>query len=118
MVDCTQCGLCTSACPVVSLVGMKEFAGPMAYVALATRALDPRDEGARAYTMVDNGIFQCTSCLRCGDVCPQGIYPFEDAIEPLMRIAVTEKAYRMSRHYTAFKEALLESGDVNPLVLM
>ncbi len=68
--------------------------------------------------MVDNGIFQCTSCLRCGDVCPQGIYPFEDAIEPLMRIAVTEKAYRMSRHYTAFKEALLESGDVNPLVLM
>ena len=60
LMDCIECGLCTSACPAVSMVGLKEFAGPAAYVKLAMKVLDPRDEGERANLIVDNGIFYCT----------------------------------------------------------
>jgi len=118
LLDCIECGLCTSACPVVSLLGLDEFAGPAAYTKLALQILDPRDEGDRASTIVDNGIFTCSSCLRCGEVCPQGVDPFHDAIERLKRIAVTEDVYKRSRAYAAFEEAIKESGDVNPLVLI
>jgi len=118
LMDCIECGLCTSACPAVSVVGLKEFAGPAAYVKLAMKVLDPRDEGERAHQIVDNGIFCCTSCLRCGAVCPQDIDPFQDAIEPLKRLSVTQEVYKHSRAYTAFEEAIAESGDVNPTVLV
>ena len=117
--DCIECGLCTSACPAVELVGLENFSGPAAYVKLAMRALDPRDEGERVSTIVNNGIFHCTSCYRCTEVCPQDIDVFQDAIEPLKRLALAQKgAYRGDREYEAFEEAIKESGDVNPVVLI
>ncbi len=118
LMDCIECGLCTSACPAVSLVGQKEFAGPVAYVKLAMKVLDPRDDGERADLIVDNGIFKCTSCLRCGEVCPQAVDPFGDAIEPLKRLSVAEEVYRRSRAFTSFEEAITESGDIDPVTLM
>ncbi len=47
LLDCIECGLCTSACSAVRQVGIETFSGPTAYVKLAMRTLDPRDEGER-----------------------------------------------------------------------
>jgi len=119
LADCIECGLCTSACPAVEAVGLENFAGPAAYVKLAMRVFDPRDEEERVSTMVDSGVFRCVSCYRCTEVCPQGINVFEDAIEPLKRLALAQKgAYRGDREFSAFEEAMKESGDVNPTVLI
>jgi len=119
LADCIECGLCSSACPVVERVGWENFAGPAAYVKLAMRALDPRDEEERVSTVVDSGIFRCTSCYRCAEVCPQDIDVFQDAIEPLKRLTLAQKgAYRGDREYEAFEEAIKESGDVSPIVLI
>lgn len=118
LLDCIECGLCTSACPAVRQVGFEVFSGPAAYVKLAMRALDPRDEGERVSTIVDSGIFHCTSCLNCTEVCPQDIDVFRDAIEPMKRLPVSQKAYKGHRTFSAVREAIKESGDVNPLVLI
>jgi succinate dehydrogenase/fumarate reductase iron-sulfur protein len=118
LLDCIECGLCTSACPAVREVGLGVFSGPAAYVKLAMRALDPRDEGERTRTIVDNGVFHCVSCLNCTEVCPQGIDVFGDAIEPVKRIAVSQKAYKGHQAFNAVKEIIKEYGDVNPLVLI
>lgn len=118
LLDCIECGLCTSACPAVQQLGFEVFSGPAAYVKLAMRALDPRDEDERTATIVNNGIFHCVSCLNCAEVCPQGIDVFQDAIEPLKRLAVSQKAYKGHSTYSAVKEVIKESGDVNPLVLI
>ncbi len=118
LLDCIECGLCTSACPTVRQVGIDVFSGPAAYVKLAMRALDPRDEGERTTAIVDKGIFHCVSCLNCTEVCPQGIDVFRDAIEPIKRLAVYQKAYKGHRAFSAVKEAIKESGDVNPLILI
>lgn len=116
--DCIECGLCTSACPSVREVGFGTFSGPAAYVKLAMRALDPRDEGDRTAAIVNSGIFHCVSCLNCTEVCPQDVDVFRDAIEPMKRVAVSRKAYRGHRAFSAFKEGIEESGDVNPLTLV
>jgi succinate dehydrogenase / fumarate reductase iron-sulfur subunit len=116
--DCIECGLCTSACPAVRQLGFDVFSGPAAYVKLAMRALDPRDEGARTATVVDSGIFHCTSCLNCTDICPQDIDVFRDAIEPMKRLAVSQKVYKDHHAFSAFKEVIKESGDVNPVALI
>lgn len=116
--DCIECGLCTSACPAVRQMGFEVFSGPAAYVKLAMRALDPRDEDERTTTVVNSGIFHCISCLNCTEVCPQGIDVFRDAIEPMKRLAVSQKAYKGHRIFSAVKEVIKESGDVNPFVLI
>lgn len=116
--DCIGCGLCTSACPAVKQVGLEVFSGPTAYVKLAMRVLDPRDEGERIPTIVSSGLFHCVSCLNCSDVCPQGIDVFHDAIEPMKRLAVAQKAYKGYKTFNAVREIIKESGDVNPLVLI
>lgn len=118
LMDCIECGLCTAACPVVGQLGLETFSGPAAYVKLAMRAFDPRDEGERMRTAVNSGIFLCPSCLICTEVCPQGIDVFQDAIEPLKRLAVCQKVYKGYRSFLVVKEVIKESGDVNPLVLI
>jgi len=118
LIDCIECGLCTSACPTVRQMGFEVYLGPGAYVKLAMRALDPRDEEERASMVVDGGIFHCISCLNCTEVCPQGIDVFRDAIEPMKRLAVSQKIYKGHHTFRAVKEVIRESGDVNPLILI
>jgi len=71
---CTDCLLCHSVCHVVSDRGVDEFAGPFVMMKIAMRYYDPRDEATeeRLRTAVELGLFECTLCGMCTDVCPQG----------------------------------------------
>lgn len=74
--DCITCGLCYSACDVVShAVG---FLGPAALNRAYTLQLDPRDaaHAVRGATIEgDAGAFRCHSMGQCTAVCPKGLDP-------------------------------------------
>ena len=82
--DCISCMCCYSACPVVRLGDLTDFAGPAPLVQLGQTALDPRnDQNKVARMLAQSGIFNCVSCYKCEEVCPAGIPIVTQVIEPL-----------------------------------
>jgi len=76
--DCILCNSCYSSCPVLEV--NPNFIGPFALTRAYRYTADPR-EGA-IQSIVDNiqtnGIWDCTLCGNCTEVCPQGIDPKMD----------------------------------------
>jgi succinate dehydrogenase/fumarate reductase iron-sulfur protein len=54
--DCIGCMACYSACPVIGLGDLTDFAGPAPLVQLAQAALDPRDTRERAADLIVLGM--------------------------------------------------------------
>lgn len=74
--DCITCGLCYSACDVISHA--PSFLGPAAMNRAYTLQLDPRDaarSARRAAIEADPGAFRCHSMGQCTVVCPKGLDP-------------------------------------------
>ena len=69
--DCIGCMCCYSACPVIGLGDLTDFAGPAPLVQLGQTALDPRNHDVKiAHSLARTGIFHCVSCYKCEEVCP------------------------------------------------
>ncbi len=66
---CARCGVCMAACPVVEMMGTKAFIGPTGMIAIANRFYDPYDQGDRVVEAVQNGLWNCTECGICDEVC-------------------------------------------------
>ncbi|HEX6025348.1 MAG TPA: 2Fe-2S iron-sulfur cluster-binding protein [Solirubrobacter sp.] len=77
--DCLECALCVSACPVVA----SGFVGPAAVVA-ATGS-----DGPLPWMTGPDGVWQCTTCKACVDLCPAGIAPMDAIVD--MRRALVER---------------------------
>jgi fumarate reductase (CoM/CoB) subunit B len=86
--SCIECLSCLSACPVVQETS--EFAGPYYMRYISKFAMDPRDCEDRAAEGFDEGLYCCTSCGKCKEVCPKEINTFGAAIEKLRDIACKE----------------------------
>ena len=70
MQSCRECMLCYSACPALNEQGKwGKFVGPGAMMQIGLRILDGRDESDRVLQAVTSGLFQCTMCGKCSDVC-------------------------------------------------
>lgn len=111
--SCIECLSCLSACPV--LTDTEEFAGPYFMRYLSKFALDPRDCGDRAQTGFDEGLYCCTSCGKCVEVCPKEINTFGGAIEKLREISCQEGIGPLPPHKT-IKELIEKTGrSVEPL---
>ena len=83
--DCITCGLCYSACDVLSHA--PEFLGPAALNRAFTLQLDARDvahHARGAAIAADGGVFRCHSMGQCTSVCPKGLDPLA-AIAALKR---------------------------------
>jgi fumarate reductase (CoM/CoB) subunit B len=63
---CIKCGLCVSACPVVELEGLESFTGPR-NIAVECARFGMETEHVR------DSIMKCTTCWKCGQVCPSQI---------------------------------------------
>lgn len=77
--NCILCGACYSACNGVEV--NPEFVGPHA-LAKAQRLLeDPRDRASTArldrYGDPTSGVWACTRCQNCNDVCPMEVAPLD-----------------------------------------
>lgn len=92
--DCIECFCCVSACPALQVT---EFAGPTVLRQEMRLALDPRDSGDRITDAIAKGLFYCTTCKRCTEVCPKDIDIPGKAIEKLREIA-NRRGLTLPRH--------------------
>ncbi|MBR5259682.1 MAG: succinate dehydrogenase/fumarate reductase iron-sulfur subunit [Eggerthellaceae bacterium] len=66
---CARCGVCVSACPAVQMLGHKKYIGPAGMLAIGLRYYDPYDQGDRVVEAVQNGLWNCTMCGTCDNLC-------------------------------------------------
>lgn len=85
--DCIECLSCVSVCPAMKVT---DFIGPTSMRAQMRIALDPRETTSRIRDAIEQGLFTCTSCHRCANVCPKEIEIPGKAIEKLREIANRE----------------------------
>ncbi len=112
--DCIGCMCCYSACPVIGLGDLTDFAGPAPLVQLGQTALDPRnDPGKVARSLPLTGIFNCVSCYKCEEVCPAAIPIVTQVIEPLKaKAAALRPAWRSTPF--ALRAIVAARGAVDP----
>jgi succinate dehydrogenase / fumarate reductase iron-sulfur subunit len=76
---CIHCGVCVSAC--LSMEVDPEFIGPAALAKAYRFVGDPRDgqeeERLRDLAEDPRGIYDCTHCFACVEVCPKGVAPMD-----------------------------------------
>jgi succinate dehydrogenase / fumarate reductase iron-sulfur subunit len=74
---CIHCGVCVSAC--LSMEVDPEFTGPAALAKAYRFVGDPRDgaheERLRDLAADPHGIYDCTHCFACVEVCPKDVAP-------------------------------------------
>ena len=113
-IDCISCMSCYSACPVIHLGSLTDFAGPAPLVQLGQTALDPRqDQRQVARALARSGIFNCVSCYKCEEVCPAHIPIVSDIIEPL-KAKAAQLVPQMARHPLAFRAVVARRGRIDP----
>jgi succinate dehydrogenase/fumarate reductase iron-sulfur protein len=116
--DCIGCMCCYSACPVIGLGDLTDFAGPAPLVQFGQTALDPRNNAAKvARSLSLTGIFNCVSCYKCEEVCPASIPIVTQVIEPLKAKAAA-LVPGMARHSNALRAIVAARGYVDPTALM
>lgn len=66
---CRECYVCHDACPVTD-VAWEKFCGPTLMIKyMAPRVYDPRDDGDRVKQAVSEGLWYCTDCGACKELC-------------------------------------------------
>jgi len=90
---CTRCLACVAACPVFEELRWKGYGGPAILNEVARWKFDPRDDGPRLRVAFDEGLFKCTSCNICKEVCPFEISTPDFVAERLRAIAVEDGLY-------------------------
>ena len=116
--DCIGCMCCYSACPVIGLGDLTDFAGPAPLVQLGQTALDPRNSPAKvARSLALTGIFNCVSCYKCEEVCPAAIPIVSRVIEPL-KAKAAQLVPEMAGHARALRRIVAARGRVDPGALV
>jgi succinate dehydrogenase/fumarate reductase iron-sulfur protein len=117
-IDCISCMCCYSACPVIGLGDLTDFAGPAPLVQLGQTALDPRNSDAKvARSLHLTGIFNCVSCYKCEEVCPAHIPIVTGVIEPL-KAKAARLVPSMAGHSLALRAVVAARGRVDPGALV
>ncbi|HJJ47460.1 MAG TPA: succinate dehydrogenase/fumarate reductase iron-sulfur subunit [Methanocorpusculum sp.] len=103
--ECIECFSCISSCPAVAA---SEYAGPTVMRQEQRLNLDPRDTSDRVSEAVAKGLYSCTTCRKCVEVCPKGIDTPKKAVERLRRTAA-ERGFALEAHKNLAK-LIEESG--------
>ena len=111
--SCIECYSCLSVCPV--LKETDDFAGPYFMRYLSKFDFDPRDIGNRTEESISKGLYYCTSCGKCGEVCPKEINSFGDAIEKLRALANNKNLGPLEAHKEVKKTILATGRSIEPL---
>lgn len=128
VMDCIMCGACVSDCTVLEAelkMGKpyeQTFLAPAALAKAYRFVFDPRDAATR--TRLERlsertGIWDCTRCMECVEVCPKGVAPMDRIMamrERAIGFGITENYG--SRHSLAFTESIRHSGWLNEFILL
>ncbi len=118
---CIMCGACVAACTVYEV--SKGFAGPAA-LAKADRFLsDPREAPSATRARLsalqsEDGIWDCTRCNFCVEVCPKDVKPMEAIIR--LRRASLERGLTTTggaRHILGFADLVEQQGRLNEAIM-
>jgi succinate dehydrogenase / fumarate reductase iron-sulfur subunit len=97
--NCIMCGCCVSDCTVLEVDS--NFIGPAALAKAWRFVEDPRDskkeERLKDLNDEDGGIWDCTRCMQCVEVCPKGVDPMERIME--MRESAIESGNKNTSGY-------------------
>ncbi|MBU4534585.1 MAG: succinate dehydrogenase/fumarate reductase iron-sulfur subunit [Euryarchaeota archaeon] len=104
---CIECFSCLSACPIIK--ESEEYAGPYFMRYLSKFALDPRDCDNREKVAMLEGLYDCTTCGKCAEVCPKEVSIPGDAIEKLRALSYRKKIGPLDPHQ-AVKKLVDETG--------
>lgn len=120
---CIMCGACVSDCTVLEVD--PTFLGPAALAKAYRFTADPRDGDDQGVSRerlrqlsAATGIWDCTRCNECVEVCPKGVAPM-DRIMALREQAVNAGFTNNNgaRHTTAFTDSVGHSGRLDELRL-
>ncbi len=120
---CIHCGVCVSAC--LSMEVDPEFVGPAALAKAYRFVGDPRD-GEHETRLKDlaedpHGIYDCTHCFACVEVCPKDVAPM-DQIMRLRRRATNDFGIKDSNngygHEKAFGTIIERWGTLHEAQLL
>jgi succinate dehydrogenase / fumarate reductase, iron-sulfur subunit len=105
---CIHCGVCVSAC--LSMEVDPDFIGPAALAKAYRFVGDPRDgeHEARLKDLAEDphGIYDCTHCFACVEVCPKDVAPM-DQIMRLRRRATSDFGIKDSNNGYGHEKAFL-----------
>ena len=121
--SCIMCGACVSDCTVLEVD--PTFLGPAALAKAYRFTADPRDGDSdgvskeRLEKLVEvTGMWDCTRCSECVQVCPKGVAPMDRIMalrDQAMEAGLTNT--NGARHAAAFTESVGHSGWLNELQL-
>ena len=111
--NCIMCGCCVSDCTVLEVD--KNFIGPAALAKAWRFVEDPRDDRTEArlnkLNNEDGGIWDCTRCMQCVEVCPKDVAPMDRIME--MRERAIEAGNRNTHgyhHTESFYKSVKKNG--------
>ena len=120
---CIHCGACVSAC--LSMEVDPEFVGPAALAKAYRFVGDPRDSQTeeRLHDLAEDphGIYDCTHCFACIEVCPKDVAPMSQIMR-LRRRATADYGIRDSNngygHERAFTDIVERYGTLHESQLL
>jgi len=86
---CIECLSCLNICPAVE-ENWDQFIGPNFFLELAKLLMLPSDEAKRDKMSLDEGIYRCTTCAACEEVCPRNI-PIPQLVIQRLRASAVER---------------------------
>jgi succinate dehydrogenase / fumarate reductase iron-sulfur subunit len=119
VMSCIMCGACVSDCTALEVD--KNFIGPAALAKAYRFVADPRDDASTSRLKMygeSGGIWDCTRCMECVQVCPKGVAPMERIMN--LRDKAIEAGFSNNngaRHTEAFIELVKHSGRLDELRL-
>jgi succinate dehydrogenase / fumarate reductase iron-sulfur subunit len=111
--NCIMCVLCVSECTVLEVDNT--FIGPAALAKASRFVYDPRDDktSERLNFLNDEagGMWDCTRCMQCIEVCPKGVSPM-DRIMDLRESAIEIGAKKTHgyNHTNSFEKSVIANG--------
>ena len=120
VMNCIMCGACVSDCTVLEV--KDNFLGPAALAKSYRFIADPRD-GSQLERLQnlekDGGIWDCTRCMQCVEVCPKDV----DPMERIMSIRSKSMENKIdnnygARHAKSFSDLIKSNGILNEVLLL